>query len=473
LFFGAGQISWGLIPLKPQNRGCAVNQSTKPTTSVNLAYGAGDLAINLHFNSVLLMLLFFYTDVVGISPAMAGAIFVVARIVDAVTDPLMGWIADRTRTSMGRFRPYILLGAFLTGALLYATFSAPFEEQSAKVLWAFGTYILFGVAYTVMSIPYSALTAAITDDTRARTTLSSYRMVFATIGVLIVYMSMRPIVEAAGGGVEGYQYAALFYAVLGFLVLIVTVRGTRENVALPEHVPSIKDMLAALRGGGLPLAMVIVTFFMGMLVFTIRSAALIFYFKYNIGDESLFEVFLAVSLGGQLIGIIAAPFIAARLGKMRTNLLGFIVVGVAGMGLFYTPYDQIGLIFAIASIGSLFVGLITVIGWSLLPDTVEYAEWRTGIRADGAIYAVASFFHKMSMAVGGFIGAMILTLTDYVPNAAQQSEAALNGIAFAVGAAPAVCLFVAAIAIYFYPLDEKTFQKISAELRERRGGVKK
>lgn len=445
-----------------------MSQSTKPTTSVNMAYGAGDLAINLHFNSVLLMLLFFYTDVVGISPATAGTIFVVARIVDAVTDPMMGWIADRTRTSMGRFRPYILLGAFLTGVLLVATFSAPFEEQSAKVLWAYGTYILFGVAYTVMSIPYSALTAAITDDAGARTVLSSFRMVFATIGTLIVYLSMRPIIEATGGGVAGFQYAALFLAVLAFLVLVWTVRGTKENVTLPTHVPTMRDMLAALKGGGLPLALVIVTFFMGMLVFTIRSAVLVYYFKYNIGDESLFEVFLAVSVVGQLIGIVAAPFIAARLGKMQTNLLGFVVVGISGMGIFYTPYDQIGLLFAIMSIGSLFIGLITVVGWSLLPDTVEYAEWRTGIRADGAIYAVASFFHKMSMAVGGFIGAMILAVTDYVPKAPQQSEGALDGIAFAVGAAPAICLFVAAIAIYFYPLNEKRFQKISEDLIARK-----
>jgi Na+/melibiose symporter-like transporter len=216
------------------------------------------------------------------------------------------------------------------------------------------------------------------------------------------------------------------------------------------------------------LALVIVTFFMGMLVFTIRSAVLVYYFKYNIGDESLFEVFLAVSVVGQLIGIVAAPFIAARLGKMQTNLLGFVVVGISGMGIFYTPYDQIGLLFAIMSIGSLFIGLITVVGWSLLPDTVEYAEWRTGIRADGAIYAVASFFHKMSMAVGGFIGAMILAMTDYVPKAPQQSEGALDGIAFAVGAAPAICLFVAAIAIYFYPLNEKRFQKISKDLIARK-----
>ena len=195
----------------------------------SLGYAVGDLGINLYFISTLTYLLYFYTDVLGISAAAAAGVFLVARMVDAVTDPLMGAIAERTRTRWGRLRPYLLWGALPLGAITVATFSVPDLDESGKVIWAYVTYTLFGILYTVVTIPYSALTASLTDDYQERTRLSTFRMAFAFSGALIVSVGVAQWVRMFANPAEGYVLIMSIFACVATMLLLITFFNTKFN----------------------------------------------------------------------------------------------------------------------------------------------------------------------------------------------------------------------------------------------------
>jgi GPH family glycoside/pentoside/hexuronide:cation symporter len=212
----------------------------------SFGYAVGDLGINLYFISTLTYLLYFYTDVLGISAAAAAGVFLVARMVDAVTDPLMGAIAERTRTRWGRLRPYLLWGALPLGAITVATFSVPDLDESGKVIWAYVTYTLFGILYTVVTIPYSALTASLTDDYQERTRLSTFRMAFAFSGALIVSVGVAQWVRMFANPAEGYVWIMSIFACVATLLLLITFFNTKEVVQPPpEQKLSLNDSLRA------------------------------------------------------------------------------------------------------------------------------------------------------------------------------------------------------------------------------------
>ena len=430
-------------------------------------YGVGDFAVNLFFQSALLFLLFFYTDVAGISAGTAASIFLVARIVDAVTDPVMGVIADRTRTRWGRFRPYVIAGGPFLALMGVATFTSPDLSPEGKVIYAYATYILFGIAYTVVSIPYSSLTSALTEEAHERTVLSTYRMAFAMLGGLLVAAMTTPLVAQFGGGAAGFQMTMAVYGVIACVLLAMTFFTTKERKFAHEDVPGLAQIVRALKAGGWPLALLIFAFWMGMMAFTVRSAAIIYYFIYNVGREDLVPVFMVSVAVFNFIGIVIVPFFAMRLGKRATYLLGAFLGCLSGVALYLTPTDQIEMIFVISCIGAIMFAGPTVMAWSMLPDAVDYAELRSGVRADGAIYAATSFFQKMAMAVGGAGAALVLSFTGYVPNVAQSADA-LGGILFMVALGPVVLFVLGAIAMLFYSLTDEKFSEVSLALAEQR-----
>ena len=212
----------------------------------SLGYAIGDLGINLYFISTLTYLLYFYTDVLGISAAAAAGVFLVARLVDAVTDPLMGAIAERTRTRWGRLRPYLLFGAIPLGVITVATFTVPDLDESGKVIWAYATYTLFGILYTVVTIPYSALTASLTDDYQERTKLSTFRMAFAFTGAVIVSVGVAELVQGFASPADGYAAVMTAFALVATLLLLITFFNTREVIQPPvDEKLSLNDSFRA------------------------------------------------------------------------------------------------------------------------------------------------------------------------------------------------------------------------------------
>ncbi len=431
--------------------------------SQRLGYGAGDLGINLYFISAMTYLLYFYTDVFGLSAAAAGGVFLVARVVDAVTDPLMGLIAERTRSRWGRFRPWILFGAVPMGVIAVLTFSVPDLSASGRVVWAYATYVTFGIVYTVVAIPYAALTASLTADHHERTVLSTVRMAFAFSGGYLISVGMLPLVAQLGGGAAGFANALVLFAVVATVLLWLTVALTRETIQPPpERRPALADSLRAVFGNG-PLLVVMVLFTCGMLSFTVRQTVTVYYFKYNLGREDLVATFFGVTMPVMLVALSIVPALSARFGKAGAIVVGAVITLAGCIGLYFTPYDAIVWVFVWSCVVALGGTPIAVLGWAMIPDTVEYAQLRHGHRADGAIFAFASFFQKLAKALGGAGVAGALALVSYQPNVAQTPEA-LAMIHNLMTIAPAAIMVVMILAARAYRLDKAAHEEILARL---------
>ena len=438
-------------------------ETGKLTVAQRLGYGVGDLGINLYFIAAMTYLPFFYTDVFGLSAAVATGVFLVARIIDAVTDPMMGMIAERTKSKWGRLRPHIRYGALPLGLIAILTFTTPDLSEGGKIWWAYGTYILFGIAYTVVSIPYSALTASLTADHRERTVLSTVRMAFAFAGGYIVSVGMLPFVGLFATPEEGFRLALILFAIVATVLLWLTVANTEERVTPPASQKlTFSDSFKAVFANP-PLLVVIVLFTCGMLSFTIRQSVTLYYFKYNLGREDLIALFFGITLPVMFIGLLAVPKLAARFGKAGGIIVGAIVTMIGSIGLYFTPYDAVEMIFVWGCVVALGGTPIAVLGWAMIPDTVEYAQWRMGLRPDGPIFAFASFFQKLAKALGGAGVLGVMALAGYAANV-EQSELSLRAIHSLMTLAPIGIMIVMIVAARAYRLDEAAHQKIVKKL---------
>ena len=430
-----------------------------------LGYAIGDTGINFYFMASLTFALYFYTDVFGIAPGVAASVLLVARVVDAVTDPMMGRVADLTRTRWGRFRPWLLFGPIPLGLVTIAMFSTPDLSDSGKVVWAYATYIAFSIAYTVVTIPYSALTAALTDDHGTRTTLSTVRMLCAMTGGMLIATLLPTLSDRFSSPRIGFPLVMGAFAVLGTGLIWISFRTTAERVGDGEPPPSLSQSLAALTRNG-PLVAAIVMFTLGMFGFTIRQTVAPYYFKYNLGRADLLGLYFAATMPAMLVGLLAVPWLAKRVGKAGGMAVGAGITIVSALGIYATPYDRLDWIFAFSIVGALGGAPIAALGWAMIPDTVEYAQWKTGARADGAVYSMASFFQKMGKALGGAGAGAALGLVGFVANQ-EQTQASLWGIVALLTLAPAAIMTGILATSFFYRLDAATHARIVSELAER------
>lgn len=429
-------------------------------------YAVGDFGINLYFISVMTYLLYFYTDVLGISAVAAGGVFAVARLIDAFTDPLMGAIAERTRSKWGRMRPYLLFGALPLALISVLTFTVPDFDEPGKVVWAYVTYVLFGLVYTVVTIPYATLTASLTSDYEARTQLSTYRIGCAFAGGFLVSVGTMPFVSMFEDEARGFQVLMLVFSVIATSLLWIAYASTTEVVQPKREQISLRDSLRAITFNR-PLLIVIGIFSCGMLSFTVRQTTTVYFFIYNVGDPSLIAWFFGVTLGGMLLGIWMVPRLAQRFGKAGATRMGAYLTIAACIGFYLTPYDAIAQLFVFGCLVALGGTPVAVLGWAMIPDTVEYAEHRHGVRADGAIFSTASFFQKLAKTVGGAGVAFILGLAGYVANAPQKAQA-LEAIHAVLTLVPIAIMLVLILLTKMYTLDRERHAEIVAELADAR-----
>ena len=429
-------------------------------------YAVGDFGINLYFISVMTYLLYFYTDVMGLSAVAASGVFFVARIIDAVTDPLMGAVAERTRSRWGRMRPYMLFGAVPLGIISVLTFTVPGFDDTGTLIWAYVTYILFGLIYTAVTIPYATLTASLTDDYQVRTKLSTYRIGCAFAGGFLVSVGTMPFVGLFSDEAFGFQMLMIVFAVIATGLLLVTFYTTDEVVQPAETEKlTLRDSLRAIVHNP-PLLIVIGIFCCGMLSFTVRQATTAYFFIYNVGDPSLIAWFFGSTLGCMLVGIWTVPRLAERFGKAGATRLGAYLTIVACIGFYLTPYDNVSMIFVWGCLVALGGTPVAVLGWAMIPDTVEYAELKLGVRADGAIFSTASFFQKLAKTIGGAGVALILGIAGYQANQAQTAEAlqAIHGVLTLV---PIGIMLILIVLTWIYPLDKEAHGKIVSELAKQ------
>jgi len=438
-----------------------------------VGFAAGDYACNLYWQSVSLFLLFFYTDAVGLPAATAGLIYMVASIWDGAIDPIIGAFADRTRTRFGRYRPYLLLGAVplgLTFCLLY--YRPPFEGWGLAA-WMLGGHMIFRSCYAMLSIPYTSLNARITRSSSERSTLAGLRMMFATLAGLTVALSTQPMVARFGAGdpARGYLAAAAVLALVATVIFPIVFFSTREPAEEAEQGPPMRmtDYWRALRGNR---AFWIVMAGIGSAVVcsTALGKSVLYYFKYYLHAEAAART--ALSLGAAA-GLLIVPFwlVVTRFTGKRNAWLIATAWGLAGLAAFgigevRSPAVMIAFLLwmQIASLG------LAMTFWSMLPDTVEYGEWVSGVRTESFVFGLGQFFLKVALGIGAGLFGLALDLVGYQPNL-EQSADTLAGMKTIMVVFPAAGLILGGVAMLFYPLRHGTHEAIVGEVALRRSPV--
>lgn len=441
----------------------------KITIKEKLGYSLGDVASNLFFQTFLFYLMFFYTDVFGITAGVAGTMVFVTRIWDTFNDPLMGVIGDRTRSKWGKFRPYLLWMALPFGVFGSLMFMTPDLSMTGKIIYAYITYSLMMMGYTAINIPYSALLGVITSDSIERTSFSAYRFVGAFAGGLCVQATLISLVEFFGKGNQqkGYHLTMTFYALLSVGLWLITFFATKERVQPMEtQKTSLKKDLKDLFTN----RPWVVLFFLGIFTLTfacIRNGATMYYFKYYVGDEKLSTFFITAGTVASILGTMLTKPMSKWFGKRTLYLILMITNSVMVMLFYFVQTGQFVLMFALHLIGSFCNGPTSALVWAMYADSADYSEWKTGRRATGLVFSAASFAQKMGWTIGGGLAGWLLAYFGFQANMAQTPET-LQGIRLLMSFIPAVAGGMAVVCILFYNLKEPFVKRITQELEERR-----
>ncbi|MDZ7764149.1 MAG: MFS transporter [Melioribacteraceae bacterium] len=434
-----------------------------------VGYGLGDFAANIVFQTVMIFLMFYYTDIYGIPAAAVGTLFLIARIWDAINDPLMGAIADRTKSKHGRFRPWIKWTAIPFGVLAVLMFTTPDFSVSGKIIYAYATYILMMMVYTANNIPYGALSGVMTSDSVERTSLNSYRFVFGQSAAIMVQAATLPLIAYFGGGDKalGYQLTMALFAVIAIVMFYVTFYNTNERIEprKTQSTPLKEDLKDLLQNRPW-----MILFLMGLVTFiflSLRIAVGLYYFKYYVGDEGLFSMFAVLGTIGLIIGIPLSKPLTKKFGKRNTYIASNVLSGLAVITLFLPSPDQYIIVYIISALVGFFNGPGVPILWAMYADTADYSEWRFKRRATGIVFSAATFGQKFGWGIGGAITGWLLTLFHYVPNTTQTPEA-IFGIKLMLSIIPGILMILSAGLLFFYKLSESFMEEIQIELANRR-----
>jgi glycoside/pentoside/hexuronide:cation symporter, GPH family len=448
------------------------------STPQRLGYAVGDFGFNLYWQATALYLYFFYTDVMGLPPGAAGLAYAMASFWDAISDPIMGTIADRTRSRWGSYRPYILFGAIPCALAFVLCFWASPLAKHNLLLYATATLILLRTLYTVANIPYIALSAKLTSDYQERGVLAGMRMMFAASGGLVVAFLMPFLVERRRDNpVIGWVSAASALAIVATIVLALCFLATREPDAASgsrdqesrASTSIVRDIIyfwTILRRNA-ALARLFIAITAAYAAGQMFSKMLVYWFKYGLHNAAVAKYALALS---PIAMILATPFwvwVGKRTSK-RTAWLCGIAISAAGVIAFFFDFSNsvaVTLILvAVISIGTICTPLMF---FSMIPDTVDYNEAQLGRRDEAKIFGFAIFAQKAALAINAIVLGQLLELIRFVANQ-QQSAAALLGMKTIMTIVPLLGMLVTAVAIWRYPLDAGMHARILQQLRVRR-----
>jgi len=455
----------------------ASTSSQRLSFKEKLGYGVGDSASNFFFQVFNIFLLYYYTDIFGIDPALIGVMFIVTKAVDAISDPVMGLIADRTNTRWGKFRPYLLWGAIPYGLLGYAMFAGPDLSDSGKLIYAYVTYTLMMLAYTVINIPYSALMGVMSSSSIERTSISAYRFICAFSAAWLVGTFVTPLKTILGGGDEalGFRLTMMIFAVISVALFWVTFATTRERVKPMQEKSDLKLDFKAMVANRPWLTLFFAAIFTLMNV-AVRNGAIMYYFKYYVGDDGtpiflIFDktaVFMSLGLFAMVAGIAFTKTLVNRFDKRKLLIVLSFLNALAMAVFFIIPPEQYGLMVLVNIVGTFIVGPTPALIWAMYADTADYGEWKSGRRTTGLVFSALQFAQKLGLAVGAGLSGFILSLFGFIANEAQ-SDLSLTGIRLMFSVFPAILAISSVVAIYFYPLTDARVEEIEAELNERHG----
>lgn len=435
-----------------------------------IGWASGDFGFNIFWQTLNLLLLPFYTDVLGLDAALAGTVFLVASLWDGFADTVIGAIADRTRSRWGSYRPYLIFASPILVVAFMAAFLTPDFDQLGLFLYALLSQVFLRTTYSLVSIPYSSLSARISQDADERSSMAGWRMFFAFSGGAFVTFAMPQLVASLGDDTDAATYvlAAFLTGLVSLPFFWIVFATTSEPPHLREANPagfsvagSLDDFRATLKmafANG-PLVRIFGCIIVSSLAFTMTNKCLVYYVTYYLGREDLVPRIVPFAL---TINLVFAPFwawVATRIDKRTTWLCANGLSAIAyTLFSFSTSRDPIvaSALIALISVGNI---AYQVLFWAMLPDTVEYNAWKTGQRHDGKVFGIASFAKQLALGLNGALLGVLLVGIGYVPNAVQ-SEETLVGLKAIMAIIPLIGIAISAILIWGYPLDRKTHRAI-------------
>lgn len=432
-----------------------------------VGYGVGDFGFGLFFLTASQFLLYYYTDVLGLDPATAGWVFGGAVVWDAIWDPVMGALANRTRTRWGRYRPYLLFAGVPLAMSWVLIFLPNNFSGTSLIVYALLAHLLFRTCYACASMPYLALSAAMTEDSTERSSLAGFRLVFqAFAGVLVAFVTL-PLAEALGGGQPGFFKVALMYGVVAAAVLIIVFAATRE-VTVGEGLrvrPSFGAMIRMLQANR-AFWLVCGAFLIGSIANVFFNKSLPYFMKYGLDRPQLIGPALGILALTITFSIPLWTYVSKRTSKRTTFLIGTVIALAAYVGLWFAPTVPPAWLSLIAVLG-FGSGAVFLSTWAMMPDTVEYGEWKSGVRAEGAVFGFVSLVQKASLGLAAGLLGEVLSAIGYTANAVQTPET-LESLRVVMLGVPALFTALAAISVLFYPLDARTHGRLVTILQRRR-----
>jgi glycoside/pentoside/hexuronide:cation symporter, GPH family len=475
------------------------NGNGKLSVKEKIGYGFGDFASVLFWQSITMNMMFFYTDVFKIAETtqaaiVAGTMIMVSRLFDAVIDPVIGMVADRTETRWGKFRPYLIWMALPLAISAVLTFTTPNFSSEGKLIYAYITLFFFMFCYAGINIPYSSLLGVLTPDPTQRTGASSFKFTFAYISGMTVSATSLLLAKYFGNGVDskdpgGWQKTIILYGLVAIIFFVLTFLFTRERVKPQKsQKTSVKKDLSDLITNGPWIILLFATITMIMFVAS-RIGVTNYYFKYyitnyseithntihynflwwsfNWGFEEVATVFNTLGQGCSIIGALLVPLLTIRMGKKNSFLLLFIVALVSTAAFYFLTPQNLTLIFLLQITGSLSGGPLSPVIWAMYADTADYSEWKRGRRATGLVFSASAMSQKLGWAVGALFTGAMLSSYGFIADKAQSLEVN-NLLIMLMSIIPSAFGLISILLIMFYRLDEKTMKNIQVELEQRR-----
>jgi glycoside/pentoside/hexuronide:cation symporter, GPH family len=435
-----------------------------------IGYSLGDMAANFIFQAMLALQLDFYTHTFGLTAAQAGTLFLVVGLGVACFNPVMGVVADRTTTRWGKFRPWLLWTSVPFGIISVLTFTTPHLSPGAKIIYAWTTYILLRVIYTINNVPYASLTAVMTQDPDERTSISSYRQIAANSAGFIVASLAIPMVKFFGGGNDalGYQFTMGLLSVLSVLFFVIAFFTTKERIQPdPQQKSSLRQDISDLFSNRSWVVLFLVTLFYFAAIL-VRGNVMLPYFRFVAGNVNLFAWFNGFGLASLLLGVACSTAVSVRVGKRELFIASMILTGIFTAALYVLPPHATSVIIATEVLRQFSFGLSGPILWAMMGDVADYGEWKTGRRATGTVTAGVVFALWAGLALGGAIAGWLLSAYGLVSEAATQATRTQTGILLTASLYAGLFFFAAAVCLFLYPLTREKNQSIADELTERR-----
>jgi len=427
------------------------------STREKISFGLGDFASNLSWQTTMMFLAFYFTDIYGISAAAVGTIFLVSRMVDALTDPVLGYITDRTKTRWGSYRPYILFMAIPFGIMSYIPYSAPTFADNHKEMFALFSYLILIIGFTAINIPYSSLGNVITSDNKSRVSMQGYRFSMTAAAGLLISLSVAPLAAYLGGDdvVKGYRGAMLVMGGIATVFFLICFMGVKERIKVsPDKELNIKSAIKSIFNNK-PLLLLTVTMLLTNMMGAVKFGGAMYYVKHYLNQESMAYMFLGAMMLGGVFGALCAGKANQYLNKCHLYASCCFLQGIACLSVTFWSIDSSIYLFILSQFAfGFFFQMMLVPQFSLISDYVDEHSKKTGERYDGLAVSGCIFVMKTGGAIGGAIMGWILAMSGY-NGTGENTDIAINTIGMLYGFYPTLLLFILTAVIYFLLPDFK------------------